>query len=144
MLSDSQLSVVFGWRGRHARSVPTRFDGRQNDARFDDCVVTLSFVWSYVADADSIPDGEAIRFLPEKSPPLAIFNSDGEFFCTTDTCTHETSSLSDGYIEGDTVECPFHFAKFSLRTGAVLCAPAMLPIKTFPVKVEDGKIFVDL
>ena len=42
------------------------------------------------------------------------------------------------------MECPFHFARFSLRTGAVLCAPAILPLKTFAVKVEDGKIYVDL
>jgi nitrite reductase/ring-hydroxylating ferredoxin subunit len=101
-------------------------------------------VWSYAADADSIKNGEAFYFVPEQHAPLAIFNVDGEFFCTTDTCTHEASSLSDGYIDGDTVECPFHFAKFSLRTGAVLCPPAILPLKTFPVKLEDGKIYVDL
>jgi 3-phenylpropionate/trans-cinnamate dioxygenase ferredoxin component len=101
-------------------------------------------VWSYAADADSINDGEAVCFVTEKQPPLAIFNVGGEFLCTSDTCTHEASSLSDGYIEGDTVECPFHFARFSLRTGAVLCPPAILPLKTFAVKVEDGKIYVDL
>lgn len=101
-------------------------------------------MWSYAADADSIKNGEALSFAPEKHAPLAIFNVDGEFLCTTDTCTHEASSLSDGYIDGDTVECPFHFARFSLRTGAVLCPPAILPLKTFPVKLEDGKIYVDL
>jgi 3-phenylpropionate/trans-cinnamate dioxygenase ferredoxin component len=101
-------------------------------------------VWSYAADADAVKDGEALCFVPEKHAPLAIFNVDGEFFCTSDTCTHEASSLSDGYIEGDTVECPFHFARFSLRTGAVLSPPAILPLKTFPVKIEDGKIYVDL
>jgi nitrite reductase/ring-hydroxylating ferredoxin subunit len=52
--------------------------------------------------------------------------------------------LSDGYIDGDTVECGFHFARFSLRTGAVLCPPAMLPLKTFPAKVEDGKVYIDI
>jgi nitrite reductase/ring-hydroxylating ferredoxin subunit len=101
-------------------------------------------VWTYAADAESITEGEAIRFVTEKQVPLAIFNVDGEFLCTSDTCTHEASSLSDGYIEGDTVECAFHFAKFSLRTGAVLCSPAILPLKTFSVKVEDGKIYVDI
>ena len=101
-------------------------------------------MWSYAADADSIKDGEALRLVTEKQAPLAIFNVGGEFLCTSDTCTHEASSLYDGYIEGDTVECPFHFARFSLRTGAVLCAPAILPLKTFAVKVEDGKIYVDL
>ena len=101
-------------------------------------------MWTYAADADSINNGEALCFVTEKSVPLAIFNVDGEFLCTSDTCTHEASSLSDGYLEGDTVECAFHFARFSLRTGAVLCPPAMLPLKTFAVKVEDGKIYIDI
>jgi nitrite reductase/ring-hydroxylating ferredoxin subunit len=101
-------------------------------------------MWTFAADAETIADGEARRVITEKGLPLAVFNVGGEFLCTTDTCTHEASSLSDGIIEGDTVECGFHFAKFSLRTGAVLCPPAMLPLKTFPVKVEDGKVFVDI
>jgi nitrite reductase/ring-hydroxylating ferredoxin subunit len=101
-------------------------------------------VWTYAVDADSIEPGEATCFVTEKYGPLGIFNSDGEFFCTSDTCTHEASSLSDGYIERDTVECAFHLARFSLRTGAVLSPPALLPLKTFPLKVEDGKIYIDL
>jgi nitrite reductase/ring-hydroxylating ferredoxin subunit len=101
-------------------------------------------MWAYAADADSIAVGEAVRVITDKGLPVAVFNVDGEFLCTTDTCTHEASSLSDGYIEGDTVECGFHFAKFSIRTGAVLCPPAMLPLKTFPVKVEDGSIYIDI
>jgi biphenyl 2,3-dioxygenase ferredoxin subunit len=101
-------------------------------------------MWTYAADAESIADGEAVRVITERGLLVAVFNVDGEFLCTTDTCTHEASSLSDGYIEGDTVECGFHFAKFSLRTGAVLCPPAMLPLKTFAVKVEEGKVYIDV
>jgi nitrite reductase/ring-hydroxylating ferredoxin subunit len=104
----------------------------------------INDVWSYAADAASIKPGEAIRFMTEKGVPLAVFNVDGEYLCTSDTCTHEASSLADGYIEGDTVECAFHFARFSLRTGAVLCPPALMPLKTFAVKVEGGKVYVDL
>jgi nitrite reductase/ring-hydroxylating ferredoxin subunit len=117
---------------------PTKFE-----TRFDTSVKD-HHVWSYAADAESIKEGEAIRFVTEKQLPLAIFNVDGEYLCTSDTCTHEASSLSDGYVEGDTAECAFHFARFSLRTGAVLCPPAIMPLKTFPVKVEDGKIYVDI
>jgi nitrite reductase/ring-hydroxylating ferredoxin subunit len=101
-------------------------------------------MWTYAADAESIADGEAVRVATEKGFSVAVFNVDGEFLSTADSCTHEDSSLSDGYVEGDTVECGFHFAKFSLRTGAVLCPPALLPLKTFPVKVEDGKVYVDV
>jgi biphenyl 2,3-dioxygenase ferredoxin subunit len=100
--------------------------------------------WFYAAEAAAIADGEAIGTVSDKGLPLAVFNVAGEYLCTVDMCTHESSSLSDGYIDGDTVECALHFARFSLRTGAVLCPPAILPVKTFPVKVEDGKVYVDL
>jgi nitrite reductase/ring-hydroxylating ferredoxin subunit len=100
--------------------------------------------WFYAADTDAIADGEAIGVVTDKGLPLAVFNVDGEYLCTVDMCTHESSSLSEGYIDGDTVECALHFAKFSLRTGDVLCSPAILPVKTFAVKVEDGKVYVDL
>ena len=51
------------------------------------------YVWSYAGDAESVKNGEPIRFVTEKQDPLAIFNVDGEFLCTSDTCTHEASSL---------------------------------------------------
>ena len=51
------------------------------------------YVWTYAADAESVKDGEPMRFVTEKQYPLAIFNVDGEYLCTSDTCTHEASSL---------------------------------------------------
>ncbi|BBX04903.1 Rieske 2Fe-2S domain-containing protein [Mycolicibacterium moriokaense] len=60
-------------------------------------------MWTYAADAASIPPGDAICYLTEKYGPLGIFNSNGEFFCTTDNCTHEVASLSEGFIGGGSV-----------------------------------------
>ena len=77
-------------------------------------------------------------------PPVALFFVEGEYFATDDTCTHAQSSLADGYIEGKTVECEFHFAKFCLRTGAALTPPAVTPVATYPVDVVDGIVRVDL
>ncbi|HYQ21196.1 MAG TPA: Rieske 2Fe-2S domain-containing protein, partial [Xanthobacteraceae bacterium] len=48
---------------------------------------------------------------------LAVFNVDGEFFVTDDACTHGPGSLSEGYVEGDVVECNFHNGQFNIRTG---------------------------
>ena len=98
-------------------------------------------MWTYAADTDSIAVGEAVRVITDKGLPVAVFNVDGEFLCTTDTCTHEASSLSDGYIDGDTVECGFHFARFSIRTGAVLCPPAMLPLRHFRSRSRTGSLY---
>jgi nitrite reductase/ring-hydroxylating ferredoxin subunit len=50
----------------------------------------------------------------------AVFNVDGEFFVTDDACTHGPGSLSEGYIEGDIVECNFHNGQFNVRTGEVV------------------------
>ena len=75
---------------------------------------------------------------------LAVFNVDGEFFVTDDACTHGPGSLSEGYVEGDVVECNFHNGQFNIRTGAVVSPPCMVPIKTYPARVEDGKVVIEV
>jgi nitrite reductase/ring-hydroxylating ferredoxin subunit len=54
---------------------------------------------------------------------LAVFNLDGEFFVTDDACTHGPGSLSEGFIEGEVVECNFHNGQFNIKTGEVVAAP---------------------
>ena len=74
---------------------------------------------------------------------LAVFNIDGEFFVTDDLCTHGPGSLSEGYIDGDVVECNFHNGQFNIRTGEVVSPPCMVPIKTYAVLVIDGKVTIE-
>jgi biphenyl 2,3-dioxygenase ferredoxin subunit len=73
---------------------------------------------------------------------LAVFNVEGEFFVTDDACTHGPGSLSEGYIEGDVVECNFHNGQFNIKTGQVVAPPCMLPVRTYRTLVEDGKVFI--
>src|SRR6266446_754377 len=75
---------------------------------------------------------------------LAVFNLDGEFYVTDDSCTHGPGSLSEGYIEGDVIECNFHNGQFNIKTGEVVSPPCMVPIKTYPTVVEDGKVFIEV
>ena len=75
---------------------------------------------------------------------LAVFNVDGEFYVTDDACTHGPGSLSEGYIEGDVVECNFHNGAFNIRTGEVVLPPCMVPIRTYKTVVEDGTVFIEL
>ena len=75
---------------------------------------------------------------------VAVFNLDGEYFVTDDACTHGPGSLSEGYIEGDIVECNFHNGQFNIRTGEVVAPPCMVPVKTYRTLVEDGKVFIEL
>jgi nitrite reductase/ring-hydroxylating ferredoxin subunit len=74
---------------------------------------------------------------------LAVFNVDGEFFVTDDACTHGPGSLSEGNVEGDVVECNFHGGRFNIRTGEVVGPPCMVPIKTYPATVVDGKVTIE-
>jgi nitrite reductase/ring-hydroxylating ferredoxin subunit len=74
---------------------------------------------------------------------LAVFNVDGEFFVTDDACTHGPGSLSEGNVEGDVVECNFHGGQFNIRTGEVVSPPCMVPIKTYPATVVDGKVTIE-
>jgi nitrite reductase/ring-hydroxylating ferredoxin subunit len=74
---------------------------------------------------------------------LAVFNVDGEFYVTDDMCTHGPGSLSEGYIEDDVVECNFHNGQFNIKTGEVVCPPCMIPVKTYPAIVENGRVLIE-
>jgi len=75
---------------------------------------------------------------------ITIFNVDNNFFATDNFCTHEEASLCDGYIDGDTVECPLHQGVFCISTGKALEAPATIDLKTYKTKIEDSFVFVYL
>jgi len=74
---------------------------------------------------------------------VAVFNLDGEFYVTDDACTHGPGSLSEGFIDGDVIECNFHNGQFNIKTGEVVAPPCMIPIKTYPTVVEGGKVFIE-
>ena len=61
-----------------------------------------------------------------------------------DICTHQYAHLSDGYVEDGCIECPLHQGRFNLTTGAAECAPVTEPIKVYPLKVEGGRVMVEL
>ncbi len=73
---------------------------------------------------------------------IAVYKAEGRFFATQDLCTHEQAYLSDGVVVGCVVECPFHQGRFDIRTGNALGPPVVVPLRTFPVKVIDDRIFV--
>jgi len=98
--------------------------------------------WKRVCRADEIADGSARQIKGDN--PIAVFHVGDEFFATDDTCTHAKFSLADGYIEGEEVVCALHEARFCLRTGRALSFPAVVPLRTYPVRVEGGEVFVEV
>ena len=75
-------------------------------------------------------------------PPLAVYNVDGTYYVTDDTCTHGQASLAEGYIDGDIIECPFHAGRYCIRTGEAVGFPAVVPIRTYTVTITDGEILL--
>jgi 3-phenylpropionate/trans-cinnamate dioxygenase ferredoxin component len=93
---------------------------------------------------DQLKPGEALRL--NLSPAIALFRLEDGYYATEDTCTHAQASLAAGDIDVEecTVECPYHASLFDIRTGHVLSLPANRPIKTYPVKVVDNEVFVEV
>lgn len=73
---------------------------------------------------------------------ILLCNADGEIFAIEDVCTHDGGELDQGQLEGCEIECPRHGARFDVKTGAALTLPAFEPVRTFPVRVRDGEIFL--
>lgn len=96
-----------------------------------------------VASVDDIPNGEALQ-VETNGLTLAIVRANGDVYCVQDVCTHEQAFLSEGFCEGHEIECPLHGSIFDVRTGEVKSLPATEPLKTYPVKIEDGSVLVDV
>jgi 3-phenylpropionate/trans-cinnamate dioxygenase ferredoxin subunit len=97
--------------------------------------------WIDVGRADEIAAG-GHRLIDADGTRIAVFNLDGEFFAIEDVCTHDGGELLSGRVEGDQVICPRHGARFCIRTGTALTAPAYEPTPRFPVRVSGGVVQV--
>lgn len=96
-----------------------------------------------VANVDDIPSGEALQ-VDVGGEPCALVRVDGDVYCVHDICTHEHAHLSEGFVEGFEIECPLHGSIFDVRSGEVKSLPATEDVKTFPVKIEDGEVHVEV
>ena len=94
-----------------------------------------------VCEDAAVPEGGSVRV--EADVPIAIVRSEGELYAIDDTCTHQSASLADGWVEDCAVECPLHAVCFDLRTGMPSGLPARTPVRTHSVWVEDGWVVVE-
>lgn len=84
-----------------------------------------------------------IKLIQLDGVDIAVYNVGGSFYATQDACTHEMGELSDGFLDGEVVTCPFHGAQFNVKTGAVVAEPATAPLKTYRVTAVDGIVRVE-
>ena len=97
--------------------------------------------WVTVARADELPPGKW-RAVEVDGTQIVVFNLGGEFHAIEDVCTHDGGQLTGGEVEGEEIVCPRHGARFSIRTGEALSAPAYEPTAKFPVRVENDEVQV--
>ncbi|MFF1878862.1 non-heme iron oxygenase ferredoxin subunit [Leifsonia sp. NPDC058230] len=96
-----------------------------------------------VASMDELVTDQAIRVVVDGTPIAVVKDSSGAVHAIGDTCTHGEISLSEGFVEGETLECWAHGSQFSLVTGKPLNLPAYEPVPVFQVDVIDGDVYID-
>ena len=92
---------------------------------------------------DELEPNEAIKVDIDGVSIAVVLDSHGSVFAIGDTCTHGDISLSEGFVEVDTLECWAHGSKFSLRTGKPLTLPAYEPVPVYQVDLIDGDVYID-
>jgi 3-phenylpropionate/trans-cinnamate dioxygenase ferredoxin subunit len=99
--------------------------------------------WIDVApQGELLPGGRKIIRTPYCE--IAVFNFDGEYYAIENVCSHDGGELASGACEGDQIICPRHGARFCIRDGRALTPPAYEDIGTFPVRIADGMVQVDV
>ena len=97
--------------------------------------------WVTVARAGELAPGQW-KSVDVDGAQVAVFNLDGQYYAIEDVCTHDGGQLTGGSVEGAEIICPRHGARFCIRTGAALTAPAYEATATFPVRIENGVVEV--
>jgi 3-phenylpropionate/trans-cinnamate dioxygenase ferredoxin subunit len=101
--------------------------------------------WIDVCPSDDILKEDVVRFDHDDGRTFAIYrSSDDQFYATDGWCTHEQAHLSEGFVMGNIIECPKHLGRFDYRTGTAMGAPVCIDLKIYPVKVEAGRILIDV
>ena len=104
----------------------------------------MSENWTFVCASGELLPGEMKSVFDEVTAvPILVFNYDGDFYALEDRCSHEEFELSSGVFDAGeaTIECVLHGARFDIRDGRALCAPAYSPVPKFPVRLEHGSIW---
>jgi 3-phenylpropionate/trans-cinnamate dioxygenase ferredoxin component len=103
----------------------------------------MSKRWIKLGPESEIAEGE-VRVFSAGEVDIAVARVHGALYAVEDLCTHDDGPLGEGILEGYEVECPRHGARFDVRTGAVCRMPAAVPVSTYPLKVENGHVLVEL
>lgn len=99
--------------------------------------------WHVIARVTDIEESQVCGFNIE-GRPVALYRIGGVFYATSDICTHAFALLSEGYLEGDCIECPVHQAIFHVPTGQSRSRLTKKALQTYRVKIAQADVWVEL
>lgn len=99
--------------------------------------------WTKAIKAGKLKEGE-LRGVSVAKVPIVLANVEGTIYALHDECSHEDLPLSDGELEDGELVCIYHGARFECSTGRNTGLPAVRPVRSYPVEVRDGEVFVDV
>jgi naphthalene 1,2-dioxygenase system ferredoxin subunit len=103
----------------------------------------MSMQWTDAAAVADVPEEDIIG-VAVAGRDIALYSVEGQIYATDNICSHGNARLCDGFLEGHEIECPLHQGKFDVRTGQPTCAPITEAIRSYPVKIEDGRVWLVL
>jgi naphthalene 1,2-dioxygenase system ferredoxin subunit len=99
--------------------------------------------WIDAVAADALPAEDVIG-LEVAGRDVAFYKVGDEVYATDNICTHGHARLCDGFLDGHEIECPLHQGKFDVRDGSARCLPVTEPIRSYPVKIEGSRVFIQV
>lgn len=99
--------------------------------------------WINAARLSEIPDDEPLQVNLD-GHLIALYQVGGNYYATQDTCTHAKASLTEGFLDGDCIECPLHEARFHIPTGKLLSGPACDPLRVFSTKIDADVLWLKM
>lgn len=96
-------------------------------------------MWDTIAKISEVNEGQA-KVVEVRGKRIVLCNVKGTIYAIDDICTHDNGPLGEGELFNGQIECPRHGARFDVKSGKVTCLPAVIPVKTYEVKVEGESI----
>lgn len=99
--------------------------------------------WIEIAQMKHLTTGKMMR-VQTQGKNILLANAEGRLYAVDDACTHEEASLSIGCLQSCYVKCPLHGSRFDLRTGKAMEEPATEALQVYPLKIENGLVFIEI
>lgn len=99
--------------------------------------------WQHVGETDNMDVEDILRF-DHGDKTYCIYKLEDGFYATDGVCTHESVHLEDGIVMDGEIECPMHQGIFNIKSGEAISPPACVDLKTYPVKIENDKVYIKI